>query len=81
LTNYYQKNDLVFLNVGYADLEADDGLYIKTLRDKFDALRYQLYHYVVMRFGGVNSLNGLSLLETGCGRGGGLHYLTKELNP
>jgi len=39
LTKNYQKNDLVFLNVGFADLEAEDGLYIKTLRAKFDALR------------------------------------------
>ncbi|CDW83792.1 UNKNOWN [Stylonychia lemnae] len=81
LTNHYQKNDLVILNVGFADLESEDGLYIKTMKDKFDAFRFQLYHYIVMRFGGVNSMNGLSLLETGCGRGGGLHYLSKELNP
>lgn len=81
LTSFYQKKDLVFLNVGFADLESEDGLYIKTMRDKFDALRYQLYHFVVMRFGGVTSMNGLSLLETGCGRGGGIHYLAKELNP
>lgn len=34
-----------------------------------------------MRFGGVNNMNGLNILETGCGRGGGLHYIARELNP
>lgn len=80
-TSQYQKNDMIFLNAGYADLESDDGVYLKTYKDKFDVLRFQLYDYVVKRFGRVDNLNGLSLLETGCGRGGGLHYLARELNP
>eukprot|EP00347_Sterkiella_histriomuscorum_P004058 403361905 len=80
-TNFYDKKDHTLLNFGYADMEAEDGVFLKTYRDKFDALRIQLYNYIVMRFGGVDSLNGLSLLETGCGRGGGLRYLAKELNP
>lgn len=80
-TSHYQKNDVIFLNGGFADLEEEDGIFLKTYRDKFDALRFQLYNFIVMRFGGVNNLNGLNLLETGCGRGGGLHYLARELNP
>eukprot|EP00347_Sterkiella_histriomuscorum_P007691 403347941 len=80
-TQHYQKNDQIFLNAGYAELDSEDGIFLKTFKDKFDVLRFQLYNYIVMRFGGVNSMNGLSLLETGCGRGGGIHYLARELNP
>eukprot|EP00347_Sterkiella_histriomuscorum_P012583 403368011 len=80
-TSNYQKNDLTFLNGGYADSEIENGVFLKTYKDKFDVLRIQLYNYIVMRFGEVNSMNGLNLLETGCGRGGGLHYLAREMNP
>jgi cyclopropane fatty-acyl-phospholipid synthase-like methyltransferase len=26
-------------------------------------------------------MSGKTLLETGCGRGGGLHYITKKMTP
>jgi tRNA G46 methylase TrmB len=51
------------------------------MRDKFDVYRFQLYHHIVMDFGGINNLNGKMVLETGCGRGGGIHYLARELHP
>lgn len=53
LTKYYQKNNLIFLNAGFADLETQDGVFVKTLRDKFDVYRFQLYHHLVLDFGGL----------------------------
>jgi len=34
-----------------------------------------------MEFGNISNLNGKMLLETGCGRGGGIHFLARELHP
>jgi len=80
-TWFYRKSDMVFLNAGYADVDVEDGIFDKLIRDKFDNYRIQLYHFIVMNLGGVRTMHGKSLLETGCGRGGGLRYIAKELRP
>ena len=72
---------MVFLNTGYAELESQDGVYLKPERNHFDVYRFQLYHHIVLEFGGISNLSGKMLLETGCGRGGGIHYLARELHP
>lgn len=62
-------------------MELEDGIFLKAYRDKFDIYRIQLYNYIVMEFGEVKNMNGLQMLETGVGRGGGLHHIVSNLNP
>ena len=79
--------DLTLLNVGYADLSEIRGLFLEgEERDTFDKYRYQLYEKIVIRNGkevieGFENMEGKTLLETGCGRGGGLNLLAKKLKP
>lgn len=80
-TTYWPKGDLTLLNTGFADLEQPDGIYVKDVKEKFDNLRLQLYYYIVSDFGGIESMAGKSLLETGCGRGGGIHYISSKMTP
>ena len=42
-----------------------------TFRSHFDRFRFQMYQYVVIKNGGLTDLKDKTLLETGCGRGGG----------
>lgn len=71
------------MNVGYADINEAGGLSLLSEEDKekFDKFRFQLYHKVVLENGKINSMEGKTLLETGCGRGGGLNYLAERLKP
>jgi tRNA G46 methylase TrmB len=80
--------NLTLLNVGYADLAESYGLYLEDSeeRESMDRYRYQLYDKVVARNGrevieGFENMEGKTLLETGCGRGGGLNFLAKKLKP
>ena len=82
LTIGYRGKELTFLNVGYADLNEESGIFIKgAWRDLFDRFRIQLYHKIVIENGELESMDGKTLLETGCGRGGGLNYLAETLKP
>jgi hypothetical protein len=74
---FYQKSDLTLINVGYADLKKDDGIFLKNniLRKSFDRNRLQLYHHCVIDNGELEDMRGKTILETGCGRGGGLNYI------
>jgi hypothetical protein len=38
-TTYWPKGDLTLLNTGFADLDAEDGIIVKDVREKFDDLR------------------------------------------
>lgn len=58
-----------------------DGIYVREIREKSDSLGIQLYHYLVCDFAGLEAMSGKSLLETGCGRGGGLHYIASRMTP
>ena len=40
-----------------------------------------MYNHVVMQQAGITSMEGKFFLEIGCGRGGGLNYIVKELQP
>jgi len=40
-----------------------------------------MYNYAALMSTGVMSLEGKTLVELGCGRGGGLDYLVKNLRP
>lgn len=84
LTLWYRGDDLTLLNVGYADLSQPGGIIENLDEDKkqaFDKYRIQLYHKIVLENGNIESMEGKTLLETGCGRGGGLNYLAQILKP
>lgn len=81
LTLWYPNDDLTFLNVGFAGLNEREGLFLEGVRDVFDKYRLQLYHYCVVKNGGIHTMENKTLLETGCGRGGGLNYIATLLRP
>jgi hypothetical protein len=83
LTIANQSKELTLLNVGFADLNEAGGLSLLEENDKakLDKYRFQLYHKVVIENGNIKSMEGKTLLETGCGRGGGLNYLAEKLKP
>lgn len=66
--------DVLFMNYGYHDSEEQ----IK-LDPEYEKNRYsiQLYH----RLANAVDLKGKSIVEIGCGRGGGLAYITKRFSP
>lgn len=70
----YDHDDWTFMNYGYAD--GGRLLYLKA-EDEADRYCIQLYEKVTS---GVD-LRGKSLLEVGCGRGGGLSYLHRYRGP
>jgi hypothetical protein len=64
------------VNSGYATLDGD-GIYVEELSGIPEAYKYQLYHYLIFDFGGINEMVGKKVLETGCGIGGGLNYICR----
>ena len=68
---------LLFMNYGYADLQP--GAEALALSEVDERNRYciQLYHHVA----GALDLQGLDVLEVGCGRGGGASYIMRSLQP
>ena len=76
LTSNVANNKITFMNYGYVDLEQD----IKPLLSDYEQEELysaQLYHHVANAI----SINGLDVLEVGCGRGGGSSYITRYLHP
>ena len=68
--------------MGYADWESLDGLFLDGHpRHMIDRYRLQMYHYLVGELAHIQSMQGKTLLETGCGRGGGLKYLVDLYKP
>lgn len=65
------------INPGYAKMDEENGLMEGPHTESFDKYRLQLIHHLVMEMGEMtpNKMNGKSVLETGCGRGGGLSYI------
>ena len=80
LSWYYQGKDLTHLNAGYADI-SQDGIFLPELASHPEVYHIQLYHFLVANLGNVKSMKGQSCLETGCGRGGGLNYITNIMTP
>lgn len=82
LTLWYRGDDLTILNVGYADLNATNGLFLEgESKNSFDKYRLQLYHKIIVNNGDLKSMEGKTLVDVGCGRGGGLNYLAQVLKP
>lgn len=73
--NKVDKNaEVLFMNYGYS--EKDQQL---TLSNQHESNRYsiQLYHHLAS----ATELNNKDIIEIGCGRGGGLSYVTEAFNP
>ena len=69
------------MNFGYA-INAEHGRTIELdPQDENERFSYQLYDYIATGMKELNSLKGLHVLEVGSGRGGGLYYISKYLNP
>ncbi|MEM7580235.1 MAG: class I SAM-dependent methyltransferase [Mastigocoleus sp.] len=68
---------ITFLNYGYADLNSHAKLLELKDSEQNEVYCAQLYHHVASFI----PLNGLDVLEVGCGRGGGSSYIQLYLNP
>jgi ubiquinone/menaquinone biosynthesis C-methylase UbiE len=73
----YESMNISLMNYGYVD-ENTDGEQLKLdSQDEPERYCYQLYNHVASA---VN-LEGLEVLEVGCGRGGGTSYIKRYLKP
>ncbi|MFC2152440.1 class I SAM-dependent methyltransferase [Bacteroidota bacterium] len=73
--NKVDKNaEILFMNYGYA--EKDNNI---ALDEQNEANRYsiQLYHHLAS----ATEIKNKDIIEIGCGRGGGLFYITKNFTP
>jgi ubiquinone/menaquinone biosynthesis C-methylase UbiE len=67
-------NEIVFMNYGYEDPESKVNLHES---DESNRYSIQLYH----RLASAVNLENKDIVEVGCGRGGGLSYVTKTFSP
>lgn len=73
--NKVDKNsDILLMNYGYHDLDNEIQL-----EEKYESNRFsiQLYHHLASE----TELENKDIVEIGCGRGGGLNYITKKFSP
>jgi ubiquinone/menaquinone biosynthesis C-methylase UbiE len=77
LAKAYQKNDWNFMNYGYAPLADQQNGIELTQEDEYYRYYIQLYDHVA----GAVDLRDASVLEIGCGRGGGADYVKRYLQP
>ena len=66
------------MNYGYGS-NNDSGIFMDTKSGEIFGL--QLYNFIVMQNSDISTMDGKTLVEIGCGRGGGLNYIVNELNP
>ena len=66
-----------FMNFGFAETGQQDSSLNLLPRDERDRRSIQLYHRACRNV----DLAGLDVLEVGCGRGGGLSFIVRYLNP
>ncbi|MCX6286598.1 MAG: class I SAM-dependent methyltransferase [Bacteroidetes bacterium] len=69
-----KKAEVVFMNYGYSDENQKIDLNEAEEKNRYSI---QLYHLVAT---GIN-IEGKDILEVGCGRGGGLSYISRHLSP
>ena len=79
--DYYPKTDWSFMNYGYASLDANQTKLPLLKKDEPNRYSIQLYHYVVSLLDTASNLEGLQVLEVGCGRGGGCDYIKRYCKP
>lgn len=85
ILTYWGVDDIGYIttiNLGYDDINYEGREFAKLFGDMHLATRMQLqlYHRVVTG-NRRTSLKGKSILEIGCGRGGGSFFVAKELGP
>lgn len=73
----YTVSDWQFMNYGYSCLEAGDPPLRLQPADEPNRFSVQLYHHVASSV----ALEGLDVLEVGCGRGGGASFVKRYLGP
>jgi ubiquinone/menaquinone biosynthesis C-methylase UbiE len=76
LAKYIPARDWHFMNYGYVPLPAEEPLPLPAGFTR-QPLPLQMYHYLVVRI----PLAGKTVLEVGCGRGGGAHYVATQQQP
>jgi SAM-dependent methyltransferase len=69
-----KKGEITFMNYGMAGRTPALNLIPEQEKDRYSM---QMYHFVANKI----DLKGRSMLEVGCGRGGGLNYIKEHLNP
>jgi SAM-dependent methyltransferase len=74
VNNVDKKAEIVFMNYGFAE---DSHKMALDPSDEINRYPIQLYHQLVR----AHDLENKDILEIGCGRGGGLAFLTKLLKP
>jgi ubiquinone/menaquinone biosynthesis C-methylase UbiE len=75
--NFFGDLNIVFMNYGYADLLTDAKQLTLNKADDKEHYCLKLYHHVANAI----PLEGLDVLEVGCGRGGGSSYIQRYLKP
>ncbi len=70
-------SSMLFMNYGYSPLADEPTGPVLDQSDETNRYPLQLYHQVASAV----PLTGLSVVEVGCGRGGGAHYVHKYLQP
>jgi ubiquinone/menaquinone biosynthesis C-methylase UbiE len=73
----YQLTDWRFMNYGFSPLATDDPLLSLQPADEPNRFAIQLYHHVASAV----ALEGLDVLEVGCGRGGGACFVKRYFRP
>lgn len=69
-----KKNEIIFMNYGYHN---EDEKIMLNEKDEINRYSIQLYH----RLARMTEIEGKNIAEIGCGRGGGLSYITRTFNP
>lgn len=77
LTSNFVNLKITFLNYGYADLNSHAKQLDLRDSEQNEVYCAQLYHHVASFI----PLNGLDVVEIGCGRGGGSSYIQRYLHP
>ena len=75
---YHQDPELTCLNYGYALLN-EDGKTLDFMKDHSEIFPIQLYHAVFQ--GRAKEVKAKKIVEVGAGRGGGLNFVAKHMEP
>lgn len=81
LCKMYPQAAWKLINYGYAiNTETGHTILLDT-NEETERYPYQLYHYVSTGLKKFPNLSNLTVVDIGCGRGGGLAYVAKYLKP
>ena len=79
---YFSSEGNTIFNAGYSDWYIADGIFLQGhARNQIDRYRLQLYEHMANNLGQIDSMEGKTLLEAGCGRGGGLKHMVERFKP